>query len=1227
MQKFILSLNKNNPKAKEFLTNHIDSFVTSAGMIAFVSKQNPTLGSFDQRVKNGMQYTINHLVTGTQSLFGNSEMQKDILVNFSKKMAAQSGAFQMMGVSPAIASTFMGTMYPIVAKYFTTSLDQSKGNIAFTLSNRLRDFSKLSPENIKSLLDVFLDDKSTNTKVEQFGLTDIKLDMDQLEQLINSLNKTGKIFGLNAGKLLDGVIDKATEVIKENSIVKFLNVGSYVARVSESYMLQNNKKKYVGQIPTSTEEMKILLKTLDDKYKINVNNQEFLILGKETAIDYMYPVLDAEHLNVDTKTQAIVWVNKFGFGRVHYANRATPLSTYLVIKKGNFKGSLKELEDDINNYAKANKLSAAGPIAFAKGELDRMHPERSLRTKIIKGVMDGVSKMNQYGLIILLVLVGLITIFIGKRYIDNRREVIGILRAQGYTSMQVATSFTVFALVTALVGGVAGYLVGHFMQIPLMNVFKTYWTVPTDPLSFNWVSMMLTIVLPFIGMSLVLIVSTLIILRTKPIDLMSGSHEAASGWLSRLANKPFKKFSIKTRFTATLAFNTLGKMFSLMIAIALAAFTAMFAISSNGVFNKAVTDTYNQRHYKYRTDLLTPTVEGGAYDVVDKHATQSLEQLYVPFGVNNEGNKYVAGYFRPGYSSSINYNQNNKKSLTQNEKDALKGKAHILSKASLDIKIDTGISTNPWNIAKNSMPDSQYVSATRIANKAGKAMELTQLEGNNIKKAKFADFEAMRTAHVQYYKYFINHKTNEGKFYLMIPSRTGSKPIKTEISTKPQIRLDFRRFIEQAYKSSTVNDYQMIYGGVNVDAAKDETYSWAKVKLANNKEIKVIGVKENSKSIIPVDADGHKLMKLLREFNSNNKNSNLIPVLINNVLAQKYHYSVGNTLDVDVVNTIDRYISKYSKAHNVNKKYKLKVIGINSTYINDEIISLQTDVNKITGMDKLDSHGRVAFNGIFNLKGLTPSQAIDNLLLYSPSGFWGASDEIDINTIDQKDKESVYKEIFGKGGLLNREGVTEAEISKKFFGGKIFKYLDFNKVALPPSLDGPISEFTSNKFYGKALYASAISAVGAKSLEVGFISNISSTVNKITMATIIVTIIISIIVLIIISTMIISENKKKIAIFSIMGYKEKEKIRMFMLLYVPFILMAIAIAVPITYGFIHMFSSLILGSANMALPIAMNWITISIAVALIIILFIAVISISYISLRRIKAIYVLQGED
>ena len=139
---------------------------------------------------------------------------------------------------------------------------------------------------------------------------------------------------------------------------------------------------------------------------------------------------------------------------------------------------------------------------------------------------------------------------------------------------------------------------------------------------------------------------------------MNSSLEVNDTKVAKVITNTFSKRNIKHRFSLSLALSSVGKLFALFIAVLMTASVALFSTSLLNVFNKAIDKTYQNRDYAYKTDLISPTVEGGKYTdlkLANNSDVQEINQmLYVPSGMPEEGYTYLNDYFKPGYNEIIN---------------------------------------------------------------------------------------------------------------------------------------------------------------------------------------------------------------------------------------------------------------------------------------------------------------------------------------------------------------------------------------------------------------------------------------------------------------------------------------------------------------------------------------------------------------------------------------------
>jgi putative ABC transport system permease protein len=152
-----------------------------------------------------------------------------------------------------------------------------------------------------------------------------------------------------------------------------------------------------------------------------------------------------------------------------------------------------------------------------------------------------------------------------------------------------------------------------------------------------------------------------------------------------------------------------------------------------------------------------------------------------------------------------------------------------------------------------------------------------------------------------------------------------------------------------------------------------------------------------------------------------------------------------------------------------------------------------------------------------------------------------------------------------------------------------------NNIALPDMINPGMETVVNNALEKFSEIYSSNNIIGpsfkdikSKNIESGFISNTTNAINSVNTIVIVLSLLISITILIMISTLIISENERNVAIFSILGYSNVEKMKLFFSLYIPIIILSILLSIPLTIGLISMFASVVNSAALISLSISLG---------------------------------------
>ncbi|VEU75613.1 Uncharacterized ABC transporter permease MG468 homolog [Mycoplasmopsis maculosa] len=1255
-------------KFEDLIINNKNLFIKLISLIG-----SSKIYNYSNKYQNGVYYHVVKKYIEKYLITDEFLNNRELLLSVSQKFLL-SFPTELFGISEIITNPILRILYPqILISYATTQKDElgnSNGNLANIVLNKLPNFEQIILEKNNEILNLFdLMFENIDTSLKPLDLDkEITLAIDgAMIQTVFDTKKANKVFGLNIIELINNVLNKIVEP-KEIKDIVFNNIESYIAKVNYSYLVKNNKAIYNGKIPETNIGLESLINNIDDKYLININGIKFLIVGEDTTIDYIYPIIDENNLQVNTENQALVYVNDSGFSRVQAAYQGNVVKKALLVKNSTSYKNV-DLKNKITNIvdssiSDSNKLQRV----FLYNEVDPVNPERSLRITTILGVISAVSTSTLILMTIFILLVSVSIIFIIKRYISNKNKVLGILLAQGYKPIEIAWSLTVFAAVTSIIGGVLGYVIGNRGQLFIQNIFSLYWTLPKDAIPFSFFTLFLTVFVPYVGMSLLIIVTTLVALKYKPVDLISGTFEAPSGKTFEKIKKFNSNKNVKKRFAWTLAYNGFGKLASFGVSVLLTSVATMFGLASLNVFKNTINSTYENRNYKFKVDLVTPTTEGGNY--LTFKANDLNNSIYVPIGELIEGNRESADFFKPGYSKIINFNGNN-----GNPKN---NESHILTQFSANIKVDSGVAVDPWLVAYNGMPDSQKAKIDSIRDQIGYQLTWTQNLNDDGKYLKIdsnglLSYEDLEGNKYSFFKYYKSQFDKQGSFVYALWDSSNNEYVKTTIKTGTNERNLYRDFLVKGYKKIAeiiskqeenqletvdiknysisnnnsdywladksdlnkkwVQDYFISFGGVLIDEKYDETYTYIDVNK-DNLNYRIYGYSKNiqDKNFIKlVDENNNNLFDKLNE----KYDENIYPLVINEVLYNKNYWKVGDIVDFKIQNRIDRNLIELTKKiygenskeyqdklkeYNKKTNIKFKIVGINKTFINNELITTKEVADKLIGFDQNN-----LFNGVIT-KNEVPIQVTNSASLYSLSGYWSGYDGFDLSSIDKSTLEKMFDEIYdiNNGVLATRHKLNKDEIAKLLTADTNAKFTtDLYKNARESAKEN--IELFAN-IYNNKLYIALSLTIDSKDIEVGFTNQVGDTIEQISIFIIVISFAISLIILIIMATIMISENEKNIAIWSILGYTQKEKIKMFFGIFIPFMIVAILLSVGIVFSIIPLFNFFLLTTSSIALSLSLKWWHILITILLIFAIFSITSVLVWRGISKMKPVDLLKGK-
>lgn len=544
----------------------------------------------------------------------------------------------------------------------------------------------------------------------------------------------------------------------------------------------------------------------------------------------------------------------------------------------------------------------------------------------------------------------------------------------------------------------------------------------------------------------------------------------------------------------------------------------------------------------------------------------------------------------------------------------------VISKSSLDGNIsvkatDVNIEFNPWVFAKTFLPITAIarseLNEKHLLDEAFKTFGYEIINGKKINKLyDVPNFEDNGIIH-QISLWTKNglppkSENDENAFFIKQNGqwKINEKPGVLTEQGAAEFLPEFLRLITQMYTFKTTRYLQYKAGlkFVNIEDEKVQqpyTYLLGKMQTKTKRfanEIKILGINYEKNKFINgkpspttqlslINDQGVNLIDLIKNDDPNNEIHNII---INKVVAQKYHLKINDVFEYQINNHIKRLSNKFNNTPE-NYKTKFKVVGINDSLMDEQLIINQKVANKLIGFDDYRRRIQIEngypiieereFNGFFT-KEKEPIFFNNMASFYSPTGLSPAIDSWPQNLLENiggnVQSINIYWIFYYSWDLAN--SILNASFDKNKITWEPFSEINLDKLLKK-----------IGKIFGKEANLPSFKAVDANIENEIFASVVDKT--SFTLLLNIITAIIPslVIIIILVASTLANESRRLIAIMKVLGMRDFRNVNNFMFIYPIVWLLNILIATPLSFGIIHIYKLAIFAAFNIVLVASIPW--------------------------------------
>lgn len=316
-----------------------------------------------------------------------------------------------------------------------------------------------------SLNSVFKNLYNSSTKYyDEYRLADVWVDLYKAP-----IGAKEKIESLPYVKMTTGRIinDASINISEENATLRFITLPDTKRDIVNDIVIKSGRYFSEGDSSQCLLDEDFLkannLKLGEYIYPIISGNEVKLkIIGSVKSPEFVYTLKDSSEIMADNKKFGIIYI-KQSFGEAIF----------------DFKGSINsisiKLTDDSNVEMIKDDIKKTLKNYGVKSVIDR---DEQISSKMISEEIEQLKSMGGSFPVIFFMVASVIIYIMMGRMVENQRVQIGVLKALGFTNVQVLTYYMSYSIIIAVIGSLIGSILGTYMGVGLTKLYNQYFNLP-----------------------------------------------------------------------------------------------------------------------------------------------------------------------------------------------------------------------------------------------------------------------------------------------------------------------------------------------------------------------------------------------------------------------------------------------------------------------------------------------------------------------------------------------------------------------------------------------------------------------------------------------------------------------------------------------------------------------------------------------------------------------------
>lgn len=263
------------------------------------------------------------------------------------------------------------------------------------------------------------------------------------------------------------VMDASMTVSDENATLRFITLPEVKEDIVNDIVIKSGRyfgKEETNQCLVEEEFYKAHNMKLGDYIYpvISGNEVKMKVIGAVKSPEFIYTLKDGGELMPDNSRFGIVFIKK-SFGQEIFGFHGSINSACILLESG---VDLEKAKDDIER-----DLKSLGVM----GVIDR---ENQISNKMLSEEMRGLQSMAGAFPVVFFIVAAVIIYIMMSRMVENQRTQIGVLKALGFSNMQVLYHYLSYSVFIAITGSAIGSIFGMYLGAAFTNLENMYFHLP-----------------------------------------------------------------------------------------------------------------------------------------------------------------------------------------------------------------------------------------------------------------------------------------------------------------------------------------------------------------------------------------------------------------------------------------------------------------------------------------------------------------------------------------------------------------------------------------------------------------------------------------------------------------------------------------------------------------------------------------------------------------------------